>query len=528
MIRQKRRMQGYLAGRTIILLSMMVLVALFSLRQGNASHPSVLWFFTATIITLIFTALSSVLLKKDALANITSKIQPLWDILYISLVIYLSGGWRSPMVFLYLIAIIGSTAIFFRPGAFIAATYATLAFGLVTALQFNGILVPLNPFPFNAVAQSSNVSVNLALHIVAFYAIAFLSGMFAEEIRLTGERLDEAQDEILALEHLQGAILQSMGGGLVALDGQGKVMFFNPSAKQLLGRANMAFENSDDLEKLFDLKAVGRREVSVEDSEIVLGYSTFPLLAHSGQRAGTILAFSDLTEVSKLEKRLKLSDRLAAVGRLAAGLAHEIRNPLASLSGSVQMLKSSLPPSAVEKEQRVLLEIVLRETDRLNRLVSNFLDYARPEATNRMNFNLHQLVDELEFFFRHGEGATGFTLTNQVAEGMEVNADREQIEQMLLNLFKNSIEATSNDVSVLIRAARHGKTVVIEVHDNGPGFSEDIADKVFEPFVTNKDGGTGLGLALVHRIAQNHNGTAEALHSDETSGALVRIRIEVE
>ncbi len=208
------------------------------------------------------------------------------------------------------------------------------------------------------------------------------------------------------------------------------------------------------------------------------------------------------------------------MGRLAAGLAHEVRNPLASLSGSVEVLRHHRKP---EGEEGTLFDIVLRETERLNRLVTNFLHYARPGRADRSVFGLRELVDETTFFFSQGEGKQGFRVENAVPADLAMTADRAQVEQLLLNLFRNSVEAGPGGVTVQVAANVANGWLHLDVADDGPGMSPEQAERAFEPFFTAKPGGTGLGLATIHRVAENHGGSV-ALETAPGRGATFHFR----
>ncbi len=501
----------------------MFLLALYLLQYGGLTHPSYKWFFLLAGTSFAFTLLSAYALKAAVDEGKIARAQPPFDILCVTALVYLSGGWSSPLVFFYELVIIGAAATLFMKGALVTATISALAYGILTALQFNGLIGQMNPFPL-ASAANTNPSLSLGLHIMAFYAVAFLSSALAEEVKRTSIQLEAAEDEIQDLEHLQAAILSSMGMGLVALNTENRLMFQNPVAKELLSRINANALAAAELKQIFDLTPGGRRETLVKETDTVLGYSISPLSSRHGEEIGKILAFQDLTNIKALEKELHQADQLAAVGRLAAGLAHEIRNPLASLSGSVQMLSTSLKPEELDRKK--LLAIVYRETERLNHLVTDFLSYARPGETRKSLFDLHTLIEESGLFFMQGEGRERFSLANKIAPETRIEADREQIAQLILNLFRNSTEAKPGNVTVTISGRATGNAYTIKIADDGPGFAPQIAARAFEPFFSGKEGGTGLGLASVHRIAQNHRGTVR-LGKSSGGGALITLRLTV-
>lgn len=519
--REKSQLGGYLIGRAVTLAVIIPLVAVAMFRQGGTDDSSVSLFFLFSGLSFGVSLATALFARKYGSRGFITAVQPVWDIAYCTGVVYVSGGVFSPFVFLYLLAIIGGATLFSRKGSLAVASQAAIFNAVLSLLQLKHVIEPLNPFllPMDA---TGGIVTRLTFHTVAFYAIALLSGYLAEELRRTTIHLEKARGRILDLTHLQAAILQSMGTGLMAVDEEGRVMFLNHAAEVLLARAGYTPEEHG---KIFDLAPGDRHEVQAgPEGRIVLGYSVVPLSDREGGRIGVILTFQDLTSVRKLEEGLIRADKMAAIGRLAAGLAHEIRNPLASLSGSVQILEASVAKE--EGEERALFEIVLRETDRLSHLVTDFLGYARPGELRLATFQLKELVDQVGFFLRHGEGREGFALAVEVSETLTITADREQVESLLLNLFRNSIEASPSGVRVSVEAHLAGNMVEMTVADDGPGMSEAMAARAFEPFVSDKPGGTGLGLATVHRIAQSHGGTA-TFENREGSGVSFRIRLPV-
>lgn len=517
----KGRLQAYLVGRSAVLLTLLGLAAAFQARRGGFPVPFT-WFFAVTAASFAVTLASAVALRLGVWSRFSPRLQPAWDVAYATILVYLSGGAFSPFATLYPLAILGGAILLQRRGALAVATASTLAYGILVDLQFYGFIEPLNPFPLPAL-EGGRLLLQLLFNILAFYAVALLSGYLAEELRRTGARLEEAQAEVLDLEHLRDAILQSLGSGLVALDRRNREVFHNRAAEELLSRAGLLLQPDTDFSTVFPARPGERSEAAFRGGSVVLGYSVSPLFDRSGREGGSILIFQDVTWVKHLEEDLRRADRLAAVGRLAAGLAHEIRNPLASLSGSVEVLRQGSGP---DSEDAHLLEIVLRETERLNRLVTNFLHYARPGKGERTAFLLRELVSDTGFFFAQGEGRTGFTLENAVPEGLSLLAERSQVEQVLLNLFRNSVEAAPRGVTVRVEAAERDGGVSVTVQDDGPGIAPDVAARIFEPFFSGKEGGTGLGLATVHRIVENHGGTV-TLGPAPGGGAVFRFHFPV-
>ncbi|MBI5014772.1 MAG: hypothetical protein HZB55_04695 [Deltaproteobacteria bacterium] len=515
-----RRLQGYLLGRAVVLVALLALAA-WAEQQGWIS-VAFAGLPMATAASFAVTLVSALASRSGLWPGALARLQPTWDAAYVTALVYLSGGAFSPFATLYPLAIIGGAILLYRRGALVTATTSSLAYGLLVDLQVYGLLRPPG-----AASLSPELGAQLLPHlgsnVAAFYALALLAGHLAEELRRIGQRLEAAQAEVLDLELLQDSILRSLGSGLVAVDSGGRALFHNRAAEELLGRAGLALRAGSVLGEIFDLSGAERREVAFADGATVLGYSSLPLFDREGRGRGSILIFQDVTQIKRLEEDLNRADRLAAVGRLAAGLAHEIRNPLASLAGAVEVLRESLSPGEEEKQ---LFAIVLRETERLNRLVTNFLHYARPGRAQQATFDLRTLVEETGFFFTQGEGRNGFHLSCRIPDDLTLHGDRDQMAQLFLNLLRNSREASPEDVAVEVEAARDQGGVTVTIRDDGPGMAPDVAARAFEPFFSCREGGTGLGLATVHRIVENHGGTVE-LDTAPDRGTTFRLQLPV-
>jgi two-component system, NtrC family, sensor histidine kinase PilS len=252
-----------------------------------------------------------------------------------------------------------------------------------------------------------------------------------------------------------------------------------------------------------------------------------PLWDRSDRRSGSLLLLEDLTEISSMEDRVKRAERLAALGRLAAGVAHEIRNPLASVSGSLELLQAT--PNADEDDRR-LIGIAVREVDRLATLVTNLLEYARPRPLMHMELDLVELAREVATACAQDPVFEGVELEVAAPEGsVVVDVDAGQLRQVLWNLYRNAGEVTdAGVVEVEVRRWLEGDPpgVQISVTDHGPGIPAEDREHIFEPFFTTKDAGTGLGLAIVHRIVEDHEGTLE-VNSPLPDGPGTRITLRL-
>ncbi|TNF50473.1 PAS domain-containing protein [bacterium] len=336
------------------------------------------------------------------------------------------------------------------------------------------------------------------------------------------EALTEKTADLEKLRYLSDAVFESISSGIAVLDQDGRIRSMNSSAYQILGLGSP--EPADPLSSdvfgdlpITDLcqKVSGGRLNRWEGSyrtrggeERVMGLSISQL---KDPEKGFVIIFQDLTEFRGLEDKLQRSEKLSALGRMAASIAHEVRNPLASMSGSVQILKDSL---ALQDDDRRLMDIVLEETRRLNHLVGNFLDYARPPVPQFEDVDLRTVVSETVHFLSSSADMDDVQLESSVPdEPVILSVDPSQMRQILINMINNSAEAVNGNGRVAVGLdLEKGDTdarTVLTVSDEGKGIPGDILPEIFEPFKTTKEKGTGLGLAIVYQLVQNHQGTID-------------------
>jgi two-component system sensor histidine kinase PilS (NtrC family) len=350
-------------------------------------------------------------------------------------------------------------------------------------------------------------------------------------LRRTGERLKEREVDYAALSEFHGSILRGMSAGILTTDVQGRVSFMNSAAEQILSvRFDMIVEQplrtwfprlAEAVEDSLS-KGVGRGEVDEKDGrkeERRLSFVANPLTRASEKRRqrgrrmepGLAILLEDQTALKAMQEAVRRGDRLAAVGQLAAGLAHELRNPMASMSGAVELLSRGQGLSTAERR---LMEIVMREAERLNALVTDFLAFARPTPTQLQPTDIAALADETLGVFRHGPSVTHVELTRSGAASMRIMADAAQLRQVLWNLVQNAADAMHGEGAITVDVSLTSAGMCrLAVSDTGPGIPEENLQRLFEPFFTTKEKGTGLGLAFVHRIVEAHHGRVEVQSS---------------
>jgi two-component system sensor histidine kinase PilS (NtrC family) len=471
-------------------------------------------------------------------------LQLVGDALVVSAFIYLTGGIASYFSLLYVLPIVGGSTVQFRRGGLLVATLSTVLYvGLVAGQYAPGRVLLQSEWGLQAIVLPPPVvaGYTVTLNVCGFFAVALLSGRLAEELRSTGARLELASTEIADLQAFNQHVIDSLPSGLVTTDPRQRVLTFNRAAAFITGVPSFSALGRPIVDVLQLPPAVlqtldgelgdggARRQEFLYRTadgrgEIVLGLSTTHLVTPGG-RAGFLFSFQDVTKIKKLERDSALQQRLAAVGEMAAGMAHEIRNPLASMSGSIQILRQELPLSA---EQEQLMDIVLRESDRLNDTIRSFLAYARPQRFAIARLDVRRALNDAAALLRNSADVHDKHLVDVDVPPHELwyEADEGQIKQIVWNLATNGIRAMPEGGRLRLTAAFEpvSNGVVITVQDEGIGIPPEDLDGLFQPFHGSFAKGTGLGLAIVHRIVSDYRGEIQ-VSSQLGRGTTVSVRL---
>lgn len=462
-------------------------------------------------------------------------LQLLSDVLVATTLIVATGGVDSTFVFLYSLSIINAAVLHYRTGALVIGAACALAFGGLVVTSWMGYGLGFVEPPE---ISTQHVINSVVFNVSAMFLIAFLASYVSEQMRRAGESLEATLHDLNRLEVLHSAVVSSLRSGLMAVDCGGRITLLNSAGQRLLGLAEdraqgqSALRFFPRLEGHLGRKGEARFETMTRNNGGAHYYdvSVSPLIAGDPDPRGSVVTFQDVTELKELEAAMQRSERLATIGRFAAGLAHELRNPLGSMTGCVELLKRSVGASQAELDpdsQRRLFDVVLRETERLNGLVSSFLSYARPSPPDRHHVQLGSLVRETAEVAQR-EVADGMSCELEVAvvEGdVMVWGDVGQLKQLIWNLLRNGMQAALAPgrirLTVETRRSKQGHPVgVLIVEDNGAGVEADLRTKVFDPFFTTKPEGTGLGLPTVLRIIEDHGGSVSIGESSLGGAAL--------
>ena len=426
--------------------------------------------------------------------------QILGDVLAASGLVYLTGGAESIFTVLYPLAIVNAAIGLGRRGAFQGAVLSAGAFCLLVLGMEQGLIAPPLAFLERTPLPLSRLALTLAANFSAFFLTALLSAHLATALQGARKELAERVTELKGLEALHESIVESVQSGILTTDAVGRITYLNRTASNLTG-LDLREVLGAPLAGVLPALAQPQRRGEAAFGHRIVGFSVSSLTMAEG---GEVIVLQDLTDLRRMEEEVRRADRLAALGKLSAGLAHEIRNPLASMCGSVALLGKS--PGLGDKE-RHLLQIVFREGERLEALVREFLAFARPAEPRMATIELRDLLDEtLSVFKLDARAAELDVAVESPLPSVRARADAGQLRQVLWNLLSNAAEAAGKGGKVRARLRQADSMAVLEVEDTGPGIPGADLQRIFDPFFTTKESGTGLGLAIVHRIVEAHGG----------------------
>jgi two-component system sensor histidine kinase PilS (NtrC family) len=544
-----RRRLAWLAGARLFF-ALAILLATFGLSiSARTLAPEATTGLHATVVlACLVSGASAIWLRRARNLRRFGAVQVGLDLVIVTALVHFTGGADSIFVSLYVPVVVYGALCFDRRGAVLGAALAAFGFGGLLVAEKIGILRS-----FGGATSWSALVTLFGAQGGALVLAAFLASFLSRELQLADQALDRSRRDLHRLQRLHARTVESLLSGLFTTDREGRITSFNPEAERISGgRADeflgrrvaevlpglaMLLDPSD--ERRSPRARLGYRNRRGE--ALHLGASASVLREADGSPAGHVVIFQDVSAVVEMERRLRRTEKLAAVGELAAAIAHEVRNPLAAISGSIQLLDAAATQDVRDGEPGRLMAIVLRETERLNRLISDFLQYARPAALRLESVAVAPLVAETLEMLAAGEGKE-IRASARIDPELRVRADPAQLRQLLWNLFLNAAQAmegrgelrveaevqkapAAQDEFGEIRTASRGEGasgVEISVSDSGVGIDPEVLDRIFDPFFTTKAAGTGLGLATVHRIAEAHGGQI-SVESSRGAGAIFRI-----
>jgi two-component system, NtrC family, sensor histidine kinase PilS len=500
-------------------LGIILLVTIF-LKEDVLGTMTIIQIYGAIGLTFGFAAIFNIYWDKTIQIEYFIPSQLLYDLLLASYLIFVTGINESIFLFSYLLNIVLASFIYQLNGALVVATLSGLVYAII--------------FYINKDTNNNNQLYTLAYNELLFLLTALLCGQLLDELKKQNNLLISKEADINKLKILNDRLLNSIPVGILLIDSNENITHINKQAMELLENSKLSGSISKKISELLPslegilaiwdampeakrLRYKFKHKISADKIKL-FSLQVTPLPAdpaESNTNAQKIIIFQDVSKITELEHRLEAETRLASVGQLAAGIAHEIRNPLASISGSIETLHSNLKtPSSEDKK---LINIALREIKRLNMLITEFLQFAKPKVENFLYNDLGKIITEVtEAIQIRTKDMVQCNFIIDIPHDLRVYSDSEQLKQVFFNLFINSVEAAKDKhIQIKIAATQNTNGALLYIQDNGAGIPVELSKKIFDPFYSTKSYGTGLGLSTVAQILKSHKGTIRTLPSTE-------------
>jgi two-component system sensor histidine kinase PilS (NtrC family) len=525
----RRRVSRLLLLRTLVV-SVVLGLSMWLLTAGETPPRAAVWLqssiIAATYLSLIGFGLT---LRAGVSPRKVAILMQAADIAVTSLLVYVTGGAQSPYAFLYALSIVAAGALYYRRGAVAVTLGSIVALAIVALLAWKRVIdLPMvgqiRPWEQSGTGFARSLGVQLAA-VIGVGALAFI---FGDQLEKGAESLATTRKAAADLFTLHQDIVRSLASGLITIAPDGTVLTANQAGADILRRtvpdlAGKSIERAMPGLSAMLVESHGElRRADLDLGELTVGVTVSPLRDVRDQVIGRVVNFQDLTELRRLETHMRRAERLATVGQLAAGVAHEIRNPLAAISGSIELLRQT--PQASD-DDRTLMAIVHREIQRLNVLIDDLLDYANPRPSQHVDFDLAILVRETCQVAQGDKAFEEIELTCETDDAIAIRADSAKLRQVVWNLLRNAADASaSGGKRVRVEARRDDTGSTVIVTDDGAGIAPDQLARIFDPFFTTKKKGTGLGLATCHAIIAEHGGHID-VDSEVGKGTKMVVRL---
>lgn len=539
----KRRIQWQLSLRIVVLSVLLGITILLHKKNAGQTFPPLEYVAYFITCVYLFTIISAILLKYVKRQFVKfAYIQIIIDVLLTACLIYSTGGSQSIFIIIYFFPIVTGALMLFRRGGLFIASVCTLSYGAIIALEYMGSYPDYFPvLQTTPLTNPQAVMHQFAIPGFSFFLVAILSTLLSERLRKTEEALSHTSLNYGRLVLLYKQIFDDITTGIITVDSSGRVTSLNRAAEEITGFAasdiignmignhfpELKSENSNLIRPVVNL-------TRKDDEKIQVGYSWAKLnmpRESEEDEDWRVFTMQDLSKIKKMEDQVKQAEKMAAIGEMAAGVAHEFRNPIAAISGATQVLSSEFKAGAPNQR---LINIIVRECDRLTETISHFLQFSKPVTPEKKWFSMNGLVIESLLLLKQAPNwDNAIHVKTDIPENLDCWADPRQTKQVLLNLINNASHSfernRSGNKKIFIKSGEfsaENKTekTWIEIKDTGSGIPDKIKNKIFDPFFTTRENGTGLGLAIVRQIVESHGGEIRVA-SKEGEGTNFVIRL---
>ncbi len=504
---QEKDIRLYMFLRLVLLFSVLVSLVVFQ-RTGILSRDTIVKTYFVTFFTFFVTTGFIFLYEKAKNVSYFLTSQVAYDILFTTVLIFYTGPYESMYTIFYLFNIMFAALLFPRVGAVIAAIASSLLYCSIAWI--------------NSDRTTDDKAFSILITITGFVSLSLLAGQLVEELR-------KSRQHISRLEELSEEIVNSLDTGLLALDSHDVVRKVNRTAREILAVVDETFILGRTVREVLPMLGdVSGRLSEIKEVNVRERMRRMLITRVALPEKHSMILLRDLTDVLDLEEKVRRQERLAGVGRLATGVAHEIRNPIASISGAAQILSGD---NSDQEERGRLTALIVRESERVDRLVNQLLRFAKPPVEQRNSVRLDEVLHECVEAIRTRPDFQELDIELELAVkgSLPVLGNRDELSEVINNLLVNSMQAFVEYKSaqrhwIKVGARKAKGQIEVVVEDNGPGIPKEFRSRVFDPFFTTKPTGTGLGLAQVHKIVRDHNGEVD-LSTEEGRGTSLTIRL---